>query len=112
VLHVRARKAMSGLDIDLDRTAVIADMPKVTAPASVATGSSADITLPTSKASESYWLTVNGQRVIDPVAGTGAQLALHTPAITARTVFSVVAAATDPNTLAVERHVDVTIDVT
>ena len=112
ILHVRARRAMSGLAVDVANTAVLAEVPKLTAPAAVASGSTADITLATSKANERYWLAVGGRRVTDPVAGTGAPLVLSTAAIAARTTFSVVATSIDANTIAVERHTDVTIDVT
>jgi hypothetical protein len=111
VLRVVARKAMSSLAVPLDRTAVIADLPVVTTPAPVARGTSADIVIATSRQGERYWLLQNGQPVGDAQVGTGARIALPTGAVAARTVFTLAAMRTDDPALAVERHVEVTVDV-
>jgi hypothetical protein len=111
VLRVVARKAMSSLAVPLDQTAVLDDLPAVTTPAPVARGTSADIVIATSRQGERYWLLQNGQPVGDPQVGTGARIALSTGAVAARTVFTLAATRSDDTALAVERHVDVTVDV-
>ena len=79
---------MSGLAVPLDRTAVLDDLPAVTAPAPVASGTSADIVIETSRQGERYGLTQNGQPVGDVQVGTGARIALPTGAVAERTVFT------------------------
>ena len=111
VLRVVARKAMSGLTAPLDLGAVLDDLPAVTVPAPVARGTSADIVIETSRQGERYALTQNGQPVGDVQVGSGARIALPTGAVAERTVFTLVATRPDGPTLAVERHVEVTVDV-
>ena len=111
VLRVAARKAMSGLVTPLDRTAALDDLPAVTAPAPVARGTSADIVIATSRSGERYWLLQDGQPVGDAQVGSGARIALPTGPVAARTVFTLAAARLDDQALAVERHVDVAVDV-
>jgi hypothetical protein len=111
VLRVVARKAMSGLEAPLARLATLDDMPAVTLPAPVPRGTSADIVIETSRLGERYWLTQNGQPVGEAQVGTGARIALPTAAIAERTVFTLVATRPGDQALAVERHVDVTVDM-
>ncbi len=112
VLRVVARKAMSSLVVPLDQTAVLDDLPAVTPPAPVAPGMSADIVIAASRQGERYWLLQNGQPVGDLQVGNGARIALSTGPIAQRTVFTLAATRPDAPTLAVERHVDVTVDST
>jgi hypothetical protein len=87
------------------------DLPAVTAPAPVARGTSANIVIETSRQGERYGLTQNGEPAGDVQVGTGARIALPTGAVAERTVFTLVATRPDGPTLAVERHVTVTVDV-
>ena len=112
VLAVQARKAMSGLGAPLARRATLDDVPAVTAPASVASGASADIAIEASRAGERYWLIQNGQPVGDPQTGTGGKVVLPTGPLTQRTAFTVAATRPDDPGIAVERHVDLMVDVT
>jgi hypothetical protein len=111
VLRVVARKAMSSLTVPLDRTAVLDDLPAVTPPAPVARGTSADIVIEVSRQGERYQLLQGGQPVGGAQVGTGARIALPTGPVAQRTVFTLAATRPDDATLAVERRVDVTVDV-
>jgi hypothetical protein len=111
VLRVVARKAMSSLTIPLDQTAVLDDLPAVTTPAPVARGTSADIVIEASRQGDRYWLLLNGEPVGDPQVGTGARIALSTGPVAQRTVFTLAATRPAGQTLAVERHMTVTVDV-
>jgi hypothetical protein len=112
VLRVEARKAMSSLIAQVARHAVLDDVPAVTAPASVATGTSADVVLATSREGERYWLAVANVRIGGEVVGTGAKVTLTTGPIADATVFAVVASAADAGDMVpVERRVMVPIGV-
>ena len=110
-LRVLARKAMSGLEAPLDRLAVLDDLPAVTAPAPVTRGASADIVIEASRQGERYGLLRGGQPVGDVQVGTGGRIALPTGAVTERTAFTLAATRPDDQALAVERHVEIVVDV-
>jgi len=112
VLRVAAHKAMSGLQAPLEHHAILDDVPGITAmPASVARGESADITIDASRIDERYWLTRNGMPVGDVKVGTGTRIALPTGALQDRAVFTVAVMRERADALAVERHVDIAVDV-
>ena len=112
VLRVRARKAMSGLTTALPRGAVLDDVPAIAAvPAAVAPGEPATIAIAASRPDERYRLLRDGQPVGDEVAGTGATLELPAGALEARTVFAVAVTRLSEAALAVERRVEVAVDV-
>ena len=112
VLGVVAHKAMTGLQAPLEHHAILDDVPTITAvPASVARGESADITIDASRIDERYWLTRNGMPVGDVKVGTGARIALPTGALQDRAVFTVAVMRERADALAVERHVDIAVDV-
>jgi hypothetical protein len=111
VLVVQARKATSGLGAPLARRATLDAVPAVTAPASVARGASADIVIAASRSGERYWLIRNGQIVGDVQVGTGAKITLPTGALTERTAFTLAVTRPDDQAIAVERHVDLVVDV-
>jgi hypothetical protein len=112
VVAVRARKAMSGVAVDLAKQAIFASVPAVKAqPAQVTAGQSAMIVIETSTSGDSYWLERDSNRVGNVIAGTGARIELPTGAIDRRTVFYVVAMRVDQTKLYVERQVQIAVDV-
>lgn len=111
VLHVLARRAMSGLQASLDRVAVIAAVPAVSAePAAVSEGSAAGIVIEASRTDERYQLVRGGKQIAD-VRGNGGRLVLSTGPLDATMVFTVVMTRLDEASLAVERSVEIKVDI-
>jgi hypothetical protein len=112
VVRVQARRAMSGLGAALTRTAMIAPALSVSVqPASVAAGDSANVVVDGTRTDERYWLMRGGERVGDPVDGTGGSISLPTGPVTAKTTFLLVAVRSGAALLPVERSVAILVDV-
>lgn len=111
VLRARARRAMTGLVVDLVRPATIDPAPAIARePEAVAAGASATIVIAASVAGERYRL-LRDEQLLAEVAGTGGRVELATGPLAATTEFQLELVRDQPDALPVERRVRLVVAV-
>lgn len=111
VLTVTARRALTNLEVPLDKNATLHAVPALgPEPATVSVGEAAAILIAASTRQDRYTLFRGNTQLGEPVQGTGGDLRLSTGALTESTVFEV-AIERVSNELSLVRRVSVRVRV-
>jgi hypothetical protein len=111
-LHVRARKARSGVSVDLAKVAHVAAPPEVEVETNpVAAGAQARVVISQSRPEQRYELRLNGEAVKRARNGNGEDLAIITEAVNEETHFELWITSRDDAHLTVSQVVPLTVTV-